>query len=100
MDTEITYTYTDGFHKDPFTFVLRLDQDVYKTYCRSRDVNVEDSLSLLPRRLWYCHLRATGHEHCLEFLKDIMDVCPDPELQKLLLFLRGMCLREVIFQCC
>ncbi len=84
MDTEITYKYKDGLHPDIKEGHLTLDKAVYKMYTDSYGFDfVEDDLTSLKRRLWYCHFRASDDHRCKHFLKDIVTYTHDEELTKL-----------------
>jgi hypothetical protein len=100
MDTEIKYSYTDGYHTDVRKGELILDKSLYKNYCDIYNTQDSDSLDKLSRRLWFCHLRATGDYECKMFLKDIFTVCPYPELKELQDFLTHQIVQEITFELC
>ena len=100
MDTEITYKYKDGLHEDVKCYKLILDSSVYKQYTGLYNTICDDKINKLTRRLWHCHLRATGDARCRAFLKDISDVCKTKEFERVYQFLLKQEMVEVIFQMC
>jgi hypothetical protein len=99
MDTELTYKYKDGLHDDIKEGHLTLDKSVYKNYAGVYDTYYEDGLDNLARRLWWCHLRATGDYQCKQFLKDIFDFSKNEDLKKTYEWLIKQELVEIIFEC-
>lgn len=87
MDTEITYKYKDGLHEDVKTGQISLDKSVFKNYVDSYSTNYDDDLTILSRRLFNCHLRASGDGQCRAFLKDIYLFSKDEDFEKTYLWL-------------
>lgn len=98
MDTEITYKYKDGLHEDIKDGSLTLDKSVYKNFTGTYTTSNDDDINNLARRLWNCHLRATGDIECKAFLTDISNFCKDGEFETVYKWLMKQEMVEVIFQ--
>lgn len=110
MDTELTYKYKDGFHKDIKIGHITLDKGVFKSFAGRYDCNFEDSpINSLARRLWNCKLVWEGDVNCKWFLDSLKEFWTksnkgfvdsyDDKFSKLHEWLKAQELVEIIFEC-